>query len=184
MAEKTENCSNCGLPVSIGRGNVWHANGVITASYPPHNRGTLYDVDELNNLFPAFSERIDFDITPLVVEGKRRDGKRYVENAIFVTSADTDRKDTVWTRFAASYQKRFNAEADRVSALGYDAARLVCSLVDDLGSNVSTTRFGEALSAVQGYKGVAGLISFDPARGVNREAVIMKISNKRFIRVR
>jgi hypothetical protein len=55
---------------------------VITASYPPHNRGTLYVVDELNNLFPAFSERIDFDITPLVVEGKRRDGKRYVDSLL------------------------------------------------------------------------------------------------------
>jgi len=82
MAEKTDSCSNCGLPISIGRGNVWHANGVITASYPPHNRGTLYDVEELNNLFPALSEHIGFDITRLVIEGKRRDGKRYVDSLL------------------------------------------------------------------------------------------------------
>mgnify|MGYP005836331977 CR=1 FL=1 len=75
-------CSRCGLPSGIGRGNVWHSNGVITASYPPHIRGTLYDVEELNHLFPTISERIGFDITRLVVEGKRKDGKRYTDALI------------------------------------------------------------------------------------------------------
>lgn len=80
MIEKKKNiCSNCSLPRSIGKGNIWHANGVITASYPPHIRGTLYDIDELNALFPAISERIGFDVTRLVVEGKRKDGKRYTD---------------------------------------------------------------------------------------------------------
>lgn len=82
MNEKLDTCSHCGLPVSIGRGNVWHANGVITAGYPPYNRGTLYDVGELNHLFPSLSERIGFDITRLVIEGKRRDGKRYVDSLL------------------------------------------------------------------------------------------------------
>jgi hypothetical protein len=79
MVEKKRICSNCGLPKSIGKGNIWHPNGVVTASSPPHIRGTLYDIDELNELFPALSERIGFDITRLVVEGKRKDGKRYTD---------------------------------------------------------------------------------------------------------
>jgi hypothetical protein len=79
MVGKKKVCSSCGLPRSIGRGNIWQANGVITASYPPHIRGTLYDIDELNALFPAISKRIGFDITRLVVEGKRKDGKRYTD---------------------------------------------------------------------------------------------------------
>jgi hypothetical protein len=82
MSEKKEACSICGLPRGIGRGNIWHPNGVITASYPPHIRGTLYDSDEFNTLFPALSERIGFDITRLVVEGKRKDGKRYTDSLI------------------------------------------------------------------------------------------------------
>lgn len=80
MGEKKEVCSGCGLPRGIGKGNVWHPNGVITASYPPHIRGTLYDVEEFNTLFPAISERIGFDITRLVVEGKRRDARRYTDS--------------------------------------------------------------------------------------------------------
>jgi len=70
-------CEHCGLPRGIGRGNVWRGNGVITASQPPYIRGTLYDVEELNHLFPALSRRIGFDITRLVIEGKRKDGVRY-----------------------------------------------------------------------------------------------------------
>lgn len=80
--KRATRCSNCGLPKSIGRGNVWHPNGVVTASYPPHIRGTMYDVEELNSLFPAISERIGFDISRLVVEGKRKDGKRYTSSLI------------------------------------------------------------------------------------------------------
>lgn len=80
MSGKT--CSHCGLPRGIGRGNIWHANGVINASIPPHIRGTLYDVEELNSLFPALSERIGFDVTRLVIEGKRKDGRRYTDSLI------------------------------------------------------------------------------------------------------
>ena len=82
MAEKRVICTVCGLPRGIGRGNAWHPNGVITATYPPHIRGTLYDVDELNTLFPAISKRIGFDITRLVIEGKRNDGRRYADSLI------------------------------------------------------------------------------------------------------
>jgi len=82
LVEKKEVCSSCGLPKGIGKGNVWHPNGVITASYPPHIRGTLYDIEELNALFPALSERMGYDITRLVMEGKRKDGKRYADELI------------------------------------------------------------------------------------------------------
>jgi hypothetical protein len=65
------------MPLGIGKGNAWHRNGIINAQYPPYIRGTLYDVEELNNLFASFSARIGFDISRLVIEGKRQDGKRY-----------------------------------------------------------------------------------------------------------
>jgi len=77
MAHESRTCSHCGLPKGVGRGNVWHSNGVITARYPPYIRGTLYDVEELNNLVSRLCERMGYDITPLVVEGKRRDGVRF-----------------------------------------------------------------------------------------------------------
>ncbi len=111
------------------------------------------------------------------------DGKRYVENAVFVATAETERTDSLWVTFVARYKARFGMEPDRVSALGYDAAELVCRAVDSLGGSFSTARLAESLRQVRGWKGVAGMVSFDPARGVNREAVIMKILDRKFIRV-
>lgn len=111
------------------------------------------------------------------------DGKRYVNNAILVASAETDRRDSLWIAFAKRYQSRFGVEADRVAALGYDAAKLVCDVVHQLGGSVTTERVSQALAATRGYRGAAGMISFDPKRGVNSEAVILKISGKEFIRV-
>lgn len=66
-------CSNCGLPKGVGKANAWNPNGTIVGKLPPYLRGNLCDVDELNHLFSSFSERIGFDITRLVIEGKRKD---------------------------------------------------------------------------------------------------------------
>lgn len=77
---KASQCSTCGLPRGIGKGNIWHYNGVLTSAYPPFIRGTLYDLRELDNLFSEFSRRVGFDISRLVVEGKRKDGKRYADS--------------------------------------------------------------------------------------------------------
>ncbi len=73
-------CEVCGLPLGIARGNRWLPNGVICGSYPPHIRGTLYDLEELGRLFDIFSERVGFDISHLVVEGKRKDGRRFCDS--------------------------------------------------------------------------------------------------------
>ncbi len=75
-------CGYCGLPLGIGKGNRWHPNGVIASRYPPFMRETLYDVDELNNLFSSLSESIGLDISHLVIEGKRKDAKRYANSLI------------------------------------------------------------------------------------------------------
>jgi hypothetical protein len=72
-------CSYCGLPSGVGKGNRWHPNGVIASRYPPFMRETLYDVQELNDLVGSLSERMGLDISPLVIEGKRKDAKRYAK---------------------------------------------------------------------------------------------------------
>jgi hypothetical protein len=66
-------CSHCGLPKGVGKANAWNSNGTIVGKLPPYLRGNLCDVEELNHLFSSFSERIGFDITRLVIEGKRKD---------------------------------------------------------------------------------------------------------------
>lgn len=73
-------CYACNLPKGVGRGNVWHSNGAITGKNPPYLRGNYFDVDELNNLFEEFSTSIGYDITRLVIEGKRKDAVQYLDS--------------------------------------------------------------------------------------------------------
>ena len=76
------NCNSCGIPLGIGSGNIWRANGIITGRYPPYIRGAFFDVDELNNLFDSISDRIGFNVSRIVTEGKQQDAKRYMSSLL------------------------------------------------------------------------------------------------------
>jgi ABC-type branched-subunit amino acid transport system substrate-binding protein len=112
------------------------------------------------------------------------DGKEYVTNALFSTSLQAVAAESKeWQEFKAAYKSRFGVEPDRVAALGYDAASLLLNAVRSTGSNLSAQKISPALSAVKGYKGASGMISFDPVLRINTETAIMKIKDKQFIRV-
>jgi len=59
-------------------------------------------------------------------------------------------------------------------------------LISTTRSTISSGGVGsidEQLRSVNNYHGVSGMISFDNEDGVNSEAAILKISNKKFIRI-
>jgi hypothetical protein len=72
------NCEICGVPQGIARGNVWHADGTISGRYPPYIKGTFFDVDEVNFLFGALSDYLDYDISEIVAAGKYHDTVEYM----------------------------------------------------------------------------------------------------------
>jgi ABC-type branched-subunit amino acid transport system substrate-binding protein len=111
------------------------------------------------------------------------DGKQYVENAIIATSFLDDRTSPQWKQFSERYNTQFKTEPDRVAALGYDAAQIVCSILQKLGSTANTQSLSAALHDTRGYRGVSGVVSFDKDKGMNSEATILKIANKTFVRV-
>jgi ABC-type branched-subunit amino acid transport system substrate-binding protein len=111
------------------------------------------------------------------------DGKQYVNNALIVTNLEPDRDNKAVADFRAQFQTRSNIEPDRVAALGYDAAALVCNVFRTEGDEVSARQIVNALQSVRQYQGLSGLISFDQVRGVNTEAAIVKISDRQFLRV-
>lgn len=73
-------CDECGLPLGISRGNVWHDGGGISGRYPPYMKGTFFDVDEANHIFDALSELLEYDIGDLVAGGKYHDTKQYMRS--------------------------------------------------------------------------------------------------------
>jgi len=107
-------------------------------------------------------------------------GKKYVENAIFSTSFETEATSEKWLAFSKLYHERFSENPDRVAApLGYDAANLIFNALKEGDEDM----VADYLQKVKGYQGVSGTISFDNDEGVNSEAAILKISQKKFMRV-
>ena len=110
------------------------------------------------------------------------EGKRYVHDAIISVTPQLDQENERWTDFNRAYRARYNEPPNRISAMGYDAARLVIKAVGDAGGT-DIARLKKAFTAVQEYSGVSGIVSFDPHTGANNEVQIMKVTETGFLRV-
>ena len=75
-------CEVCGLPRGVGRANRWMAGGYISGTRSPELRGVFSDAQEVGYWIGALSESMGYDITHLVVEGKRQDSKRYASKLL------------------------------------------------------------------------------------------------------
>ncbi|MDR2577490.1 MAG: penicillin-binding protein activator [Chitinispirillales bacterium] len=112
------------------------------------------------------------------------EGQRYVTDAIIAVGFQPDMESDDWRNFNAAYRARYNSEPNRVSAMGYDAARLAIQAVNESGGGTDIARLKRALASVQGYHGLSGIVSFDPQTGANNEATIMKVTESGFMRVK
>jgi len=110
------------------------------------------------------------------------EGKRYVQNAIISVGPQIDQTGEAWTNFNAAHRARFNSDANRISAMGYDAAQLIVKLINENGG-ADVGKMRKALAAVQGYSGLSGMVTFDPQTGANSEVLIMKVTETGFMRV-
>ncbi|MBD3420761.1 MAG: ABC transporter substrate-binding protein [Chitinivibrionales bacterium] len=111
------------------------------------------------------------------------DGKRYVNNAIISTNFEIDKNNQRWTSFRKDFRDFYTGDPDRIAALGYDAVSLYIEALRKNGGDADADGIMRTLSDTRQFKGVSGAISFDEKSGVNTEAAVMKISNKKFIRV-
>jgi ABC-type branched-subunit amino acid transport system substrate-binding protein len=111
------------------------------------------------------------------------DGKRYVTNTIISTNLEMENTNERWPWFRDAVKARFKSDATRVSAMGFDATELLLAAVKQVGSDRDPQKVARALAAVQGYNGVSGRVSFDSATGANTEAAIVKIAEKKFVRL-
>jgi len=110
------------------------------------------------------------------------EGKRYANNAIVSVGIQPDASGEPWQAFAAAYKARYNDEPNRIAAMGYDAAMLVIKAAAEAGG-ADVAKLKKALASVKEYGGLSGLITFDPVTGANGEAIIMKVTDKGFVRV-
>jgi ABC-type branched-subunit amino acid transport system substrate-binding protein len=112
-----------------------------------------------------------------------QDGSTYVQGAMISATIEPDQNSKQWIDFKKSFKTRFGYEADRVAALGYDAANLIVKAVKESGGD-NSEKIADALYKVHGYQGLSGIISFDRSNsGSNTESAILKVTANGFVRV-
>jgi len=94
------------MPRGVGKANTWKPSGVIVSNYETDLRGIFYDTGELENLFASLSEKMDYDVSRLVIEGKRKDSKHYTRgllNSIKESGAELPGPEEFFRIMAANY---------------------------------------------------------------------------------
>jgi branched-chain amino acid transport system substrate-binding protein len=81
--------------------------------------------------------------------------------------------------FLKAYKERFKRDPTSLSAMGYDAAKL---LFDAIGRAKGDTpeAVRDAVAETKGFQGATGVISIDPERNADKPIVIVQIKNKKF----
>jgi branched-chain amino acid transport system substrate-binding protein len=106
-------------------------------------------------------------------------GGEAVEGAYFSNHYSVDDPSPAAREFVSAYRGRFGADPDSISALSYDAARLIADAIRRAGSTEGK-RLRDALASTSGLAGVTGTITFDADRNPVKGAVILKVEKGKF----
>ena len=74
-------CENCGVPIAISKEFNWESNGMISLKSSPRNRVVFYESENIDLLFKGIEELIGLPIEHIVIEGRYRETRRYLERA-------------------------------------------------------------------------------------------------------
>lgn len=78
----TSVCDVCGVPLLVGKEQVWGDNGVISHATDRGHRMVFCDSDNIDGLFAQVEEMIGFPIENIVIGSKAREVKEYVESTM------------------------------------------------------------------------------------------------------
>jgi len=106
-------------------------------------------------------------------------GGAAVEGYYFSTHYAADSDSPKVQAFVAQYKEKYHETPDAMAALGYDTAGILADALTRAG-DTSGAKLRDAIAATQGYEGVTGLISIDPARNARKDAVVLKIEGGKF----
>jgi len=106
-------------------------------------------------------------------------GGQAVEGCFIGTHYSPESNDPVVVAFNERFRRRWGADSNALSALGYDA---VLMLVDALRRAGTTDgpKLRDALAATKNFRGVTGVITLDEQRNATKSAVILTVKNGKF----
>jgi branched-chain amino acid transport system substrate-binding protein len=106
-----------------------------------------------------------------------------VEGAVFTAGFYSGDTSPAVQNFVAAYKAKFNEEPDMFAAQAYDAAKIVLEAIKKAGST-DTTKIQAALAATQDFPGITGTTSFTANGDAEKDIVILKVEQGKFVRVR
>ena len=81
--------------------------------------------------------------------------------------------------FVKNYKSKFNTDPTSMSALGYDAAKLLIQSLK-AAKTLDHTGVKDAIASTKDFDGVSGNITIDKDHDAQKSAVILQIKNKKF----
>ncbi|HMF10040.1 MAG TPA: ABC transporter substrate-binding protein, partial [Thermoanaerobaculia bacterium] len=106
-------------------------------------------------------------------------GGAAVEGAYFSNHYSFDDPSPQVQKFVADYRRSYGADPDSLSALAYDAARLIADAIARAGSTEGK-RVRDALAATKDFPGVTGNITMDADRNPDKLPVILRVEGGKF----
>ncbi|UFS69292.1 ABC transporter substrate-binding protein [Geomonas sp. RF6] len=107
-------------------------------------------------------------------------GGKDMEGAYFTNhySPDVDRPAS--KAFIAKYTKKFNSQVDAAAALTYDSVYLLVNAIEKAGK-ADPKAIRDAIASTKNFEGATGAISFSGSGDPTKGAVIIRISNGKFV---
>jgi branched-chain amino acid transport system substrate-binding protein len=109
-----------------------------------------------------------------------KNGKDNVEGYYFANHmAVGDPQSDVERKFIAAYKAKFGKDNDSMSALSYDATRILAEAIRRAGS-LDREKIRDEIGKTKAFAGVTGEITIDENHNAAKPVVIVKIENGRF----
>jgi branched-chain amino acid transport system substrate-binding protein len=106
-------------------------------------------------------------------------GGAAVEGCYFSTHYSPENQSSAVVAFNQRFRARWQEDSNALSALAYDAARVLIDAIRRAGSTEGA-KIRDALAATKNYAAVTGTITFDAQRNPTKSAVVLTVKNGKF----
>ncbi len=110
-------------------------------------------------------------------------GREAVNGTMFTTHFSSSSKDPLAVKFVQGYKQRYGVIPDGLTAVGYDAARLVIDAIKRAGST-DRAKIRDALATTKDFPGVSGKITLNADRNAVKPLAVMKVENQKYVYVK
>jgi branched-chain amino acid transport system substrate-binding protein len=114
--------------------------------------------------------------SPTLTQGE---AKQALEGTYFSNHYSEEDTSAAVREFIAKYQAKFNEVPGAMSALGYDAMKIIAKTMKD-GGKIDRETIKTGLASLKGYQGVTGNITIDAKHNATKPAVVLQIKDGKF----